>query len=56
MATNNSPKTVLDLTRVQAALENPAYRQRFEQSMRDVKSLQEKAVVNRARLHTPVSF
>ncbi|MBH8559244.1 hypothetical protein [Hymenobacter negativus] len=54
----NSPKssTALDLSRVKAQLQSHKYQQRVEQTFREVKSLQEKAVIDRTRLHVPVSF
>ncbi|WP_157530354.1 hypothetical protein [Hymenobacter norwichensis] len=56
MAQNKSPQVTFDLQRVQAELQSPNYRERVAQVKRDVKSLQEKAIIDRNRLNVPVSF
>lgn len=56
MANNTHKPAAFDLNRVKAQMQSPAYRERVAEAMRDVKSLQEKAIIDRSRLNVPVSF
>lgn len=56
MATNTPQQAAFDLNRVKAELQSPAYQERVAEAKRDVKSFQEKAIIDRSRLNVPVSF
>lgn len=56
MANKTTSQAAFDLTKVKAELQSPGYRARVDQAMREVKSLQQKAIIDRSRLNVPVSF